>query len=501
MRSTQARQDLGPDGLIGTEAPVDRHLIGGRLVSSHGRDVVDIFNPANGALIGRATLGDEIDTEAAIAAAKAAFPVWSRTTLDERKIWLQRIADALTERLTDLKAITIAEYGAPVTFADYIVDQARDFFVLAQELLKPENFETKRGQSTIQKLPVGVAGLMTPWNGSPWFVCEKAASALAAGCTVVIKPSQLSTLQSKVLMECFEHAGLPPGVINLVNGSGEIVGNTITRSANVRKISFTGSTRVGQMISREAAETMKRVTLELGGKSPTIILDDADMGKAAAFALTVGLMNTGQSCTAGTRILVSEGRLAEAKLALAAGVSKLKLGDPSARDTVIQPMVTPAHYERVQGYIRKGISEGAEVLIGGEGKPAGFEKGNYAKPTVFVGVKNDMTIAREEIFGPVLSVITYRDEEESIAIANDTQYGLQAYVCGEDMERAHRVANRLIAGRVTINEFVDDPAAPFGGFKLSGIGREFGLAGLESYLETRVILDKMGTHRVQSNEE
>jgi len=204
----------------------------------------------------------------------------------------------------------------------------------------------------------------------------------------------------------------------------------------------------------------------------------------------VGLMNTGQSCTAGTRILVPQSRLEKAKLALKAGVSKLKIGDPTARDTVIQPMVSAAHYERVQDYIRKGIAEGAEVLIGGEGKPAGFENGNYVKPTVFVGVKNDMTIAREEIFGPVLSVITYRDDEESIAIANDSEYGLQAYICGEDIERAYRVANKLIAGRVTINEFVDDPTAPFGGFKLSGIGREFGLFGLESYLETRVILSR-----------
>jgi aldehyde dehydrogenase (NAD+) len=475
-------------GAIAGAAVLDRHFIGGRQVTSHGREVVDIYNPSNGALIGRATLGDEIDAEQAIAAANAAFPAWSQTALDERKVSLQRLAEALTERLDDLKAITIAEYGAPATFTDYIVEQARDFFILVQDLLTTENFETKRGHATIQKLPTGVAGLMTPWNGSSWFVCEKTASALAAGCTVVIKPSELSPFQSKVLMECFERAALPPGVINLVNGRGDTVGNAITRSPYVRKISFTGSTRVGRAINRDATETMKRVTLELGGKSPTIILDDADMGKAVAFALTVGLMNTGQSCTAGTRILVPERRCEEAKLALSASVSKLKIGDPTARDTVVQAMVSTAHYERVQGYIRKGIAEGAEVLIGGLGKPAGFESGNYVKPTVFVGVKNDMTVAREEIFGPVLSVITYRDDEDGIAIANDSEYGLQAYVFGGNIERARRVANRLIAGRVTINAFVDDPTVPFGGFKLSGIGREFGLAGLESYLETRVIL-------------
>jgi aldehyde dehydrogenase (NAD+) len=461
-----------------------------RLVKSHGREVIDIYNPASGMLIGRATLGDETDTEQAIAAAHAAFPTWSQTTLDERRAWLQRLADVLTERLDDLKAVTIVEYGASATFAEYIVGQARDFFVLVQNLLKPENFESKRGHATIQKLPVGVAGLMTPWNGSPWFVCEKAASALAAGCTVVIKPSELSPFQSKVLMECFERAALPAGVINLVIGRGETVGNTIIRSPKVQKISFTGSTRVGRTINRDATETMKRVTLELGGKSPTIILDDADMEEAVAFALTVGFMNTGQSCTAGTRILVSESRIEEAKLALKTGVSQLKIGNPTAPDTVIQPMASATHYERVQDYIRKGIAEGAEVLIGGEGKPAGFESGNYVKPTVFVGVKNDMTIAREEIFGPVLSVITYRDEADSIAIANDSDYGLQAYICGGDVDHAYRVANKLMAGRVTINSFVDDPTVPFGGFKLSGLGREFGLAGLESYLETRVILSR-----------
>ncbi|MDB5910181.1 MAG: aldehyde dehydrogenase family protein [Massilia sp.] len=464
-----------------------QHFINGGLVDSHGQETVDIYNPANGELIGRATLGDEKDTERAIASAKAAFPAWSKTTLEERKNYLQRLADALTERLDELKAMTVAEYGAPVGFADYVIGQARDFFVLAQDVLKPENFEERRGKATIEKLPVGVAGLLTPWNGSPWFVCGKAASALAAGCTVVMKPSELSPFQSKILMECFDKAGLPPGVINLVNGRGEIVGNTITRSPDVQKISFTGSTKVGKQINRDATETMKRVTLELGGKSPTIILDDADMGKAIEFALGVGLMNTGQACIAGTRILVPESRLEEVKIALKAGVGALKIGSPTQSDTVIQPMVSKGHYEGVQSYIRKGIEEGAEILVGGEGKPAGFEAGNYVKPTIFVGVTNDMTIAQEEIFGPVLSVITYRDDDHAVEIANDVEYGLHAYVFGGDQERARSVAARILAGRVMINEMIDDPTAPFGGFKLSGFGREFGLAGVQAYLETRAV--------------
>jgi aldehyde dehydrogenase (NAD+) len=460
---------------------VNQHFINGRFADSHGQETADVHNPATGELIGRSTLGDAVDAERAIAAARAAFPSWSTTSLEERKEYLQRIADALTEQMDELVAMTIAEYGAPAFYAGYLDGQARDFFLLAQDLLKPENFEETNGNATITKVPVGVAGLLTPWNGNPWFVCGKAASALAAGCTVVIKPSELSTLEAQILMECFEKAALPPGVINVVNGPGATVGNTITRSPDVQKISFTGSTRIGKQINHDATETMKRVTLELGGKSPTVILDDADMGNAVRFALGVGLMNTGQACIAGTRILVPEHRLGEAKQALKAGVDALEIGDP------IQPMVSAGHYERVQGYIRTGIEEGAEVLVGGEGKPAGFEAGNYVKPTVFVGVTNDMTIAQEEIFGPVLSVITYRDDDEAVALANDVQYGLHAYVYGEDRERARTVANRILAGRVMINELVDDPTSPFGGFKMSGFGREFGIYGLQAYLETRTV--------------
>ncbi|MFE5083821.1 aldehyde dehydrogenase family protein [Streptomyces mirabilis] len=466
---------------------VSQHFINGRFVDSHGQDTVDVHNPATGELIGRSTRGDEVDTERAIAAAKAAFPAWSATTLEERKEYLQRIADALTERMDELVATTIAEYGAPVSFARYIDSQARDFFLLAQDVLKPENFEERHGNATITKVPVGVAGLLTPWNGNPWFIAGKTASALAAGCTVVIKPSELSTLEAQILMECFEKADLPPGVINVVNGPGPVVGNTIIRSPDVQKISFTGSTKVGKQINHDATETMKRVTLELGGKSPTIVLDDADMNKAIRFALTAGLLNTGQACIAGTRILVPESRLEEAKTAIKTGVQALTIGDPQAPDTIIQPMVSQQHYERVQSYIRKGTEEGAEILVGGEGKPEGYEAGNYVKPTVFVGVTNDMAIAQEEIFGPVLSVITYRDDEEAVAIANDVEYGLHAYVYGENKERARAVADRILAGRVMINEIVDDPTRPFGGFKMSGFGREFGIHGLNAYLETRTV--------------
>jgi aldehyde dehydrogenase (NAD+) len=466
---------------------ITKHFINGEFVESHGTDVVEVHNPKNNELIGRVTMGDAVDAERAIASAKAAFPAWSRTTLDERKVWLQKLADALTERLDELKALCIAEFGGLAAFSGYAMTQARDFFVFAQDTLKPENFEQTVNQAKVARVPLGVAGLLTPWNGNPWFVCGKAASALAAGCTVVIKPSELSALEAQVLMEAFHKAGLPAGVINVVNGLGDPVGNTITRSPDVQKISFTGSTRVGKIINRDATETMKRVTLELGGKSPTVIMADADIEGAVRFAMTAGLINTGSACIAGTRILVPESRAEEFKATLKAGMEALKPGDPADPETTVQPMITASHWERVQGYIRKGLEAGAQLVTGGLGKPEGLEAGNFVKPTLFANVRNDMAIAQEEIFGPVLVMITYRDEDEAVEIANDVEYGLHAYVYGADRGRARAVANRLQAGRVMINEMVDDPKAPFGGFKLSGFGREFGVAGMQAFTEPRAV--------------
>src|SRR5262245_23304736 len=362
---------------------VTQHFINGELVESHGRDVVEVLNPTNNEPIGRVTMGDAVDAERAIAAAKAAFPGWSQTSLSERKAWLQKLADAMTERLDDLKAMCTAEFGGLAAFSDYAMTQARDFFVLAKDTLEPENFEQTVNKAAVRHVPLGVAGLLTPWNGNPWFVCGKAASALAAGCTVVIKPSQLSALEAYTLMEAFHKAGLPPGVINVVNGRGDPVGNAITRSPDVQKISFTGSTAVGKMINRDATETMKRVTLELGGKSPTVILPDADVDGAVRFALGVGLINTGSACIAGTRILVPESRAKEFKTALKGAMEALKPGDPADPETTVQPMITASHWEHVQGYIRKGLEEGAELVTGGLGKPEGLEAGNFVKPTLF----------------------------------------------------------------------------------------------------------------------
>ena len=312
--------------------------------------------------------------------------------------------------------------------------------------------------------------------------------AIAAGSTAVIKPSEMSALQTQVLLEALHEAGLPAGVFNVVNGRGDVVGTEITRHPDIAKISFTGSTAVGKSIARGAVDTMKRVTLELGGKSPNIILDDANFETAIPLALTAAYMNSGQACVAGTRLLVPENRLEEAERLLVKAIDNITVGNPADAATAVGPMVSKKQYERVQGYIKLGQEEGAKLLAGGEGKPEGLEAGNFVKPTIFTNVNNTMRIAREEIFGPVLSVLTYQNEEEAIAIANDTTYGLSAYISSSNPERARRVANRIEAGRVLINGLSHDPLAPFGGFKQSGMGREFGVYGLEEYVEPKALL-------------
>jgi aldehyde dehydrogenase (NAD+) len=337
--------------------------------------------------------------------------------------------------------------------------------------------------------PVGVAGMITAWNANALFICLKLASAVAAGCTVVIKPSEMSSLQARVLVEALHEAGLPKGVLNVVTGLGTTVGAELVRNPDVDKISFTGSVGVGESIMRDGAATMKRVTLELGGKSPTILLDDAALDQAVPAALIMAFMNSGQACAAGTRLLIPETRLDEIKRAIVKTMPAFPVGDPADPKTAVGPMVSQKQFERVQSYIRKGIEEGAEVLVGGEGHPEGFEAGYFVKPTVFVNVKNDMSIAREEIFGPVLSVIAYDSEDDAIRIANDSRYGLHAAVLGTDLPRARRVASQVRSGRVVINGMTDDPQAPWGGFKYSGVGREYGQYGIEAFLEPKAILE------------
>ena len=383
----------------------------------------------------------------------------------------------------------VEEYGGVVQFAGLIVQSGVNAFLAAEQALQEMQFTRSWGRTTVTLEPVGVAGLITAWNASALFICLKLASAVAAGCTVVIKPSELSALQTRVLIEALHEAKLPKGLLNIVTGRGDVVGAELVRNPNVDKISFTGSVAVGESIMRDGAATMKRVTLELGGKSPTILLDDADLDEAIPAALGMAFLNSGQACAAGTRLLVPRKQLEAAKRAIVGAMRAFRVGAPGDPKTAVGPMVSQKQYERVQSFIRRGIEEGAEVLVGGEGRPEGLEAGYFVKPTVFVNVNNDMTIAREEIFGPVLSVIAYESEDDAISIANDSRYGLHAAVIGADVQRARRVASQLRAGRVVINGMTDDPQAPWGGFKYSGVGREYGRYGIEAFLETRAILE------------
>jgi aldehyde dehydrogenase (NAD+) len=468
---------------------ITTHYIDGAFVESHGRGVMDIVRPTDAQVIARVTLADEEDTRRAIAAAKLAFATYGHSIKEERAAILRRLHEAASAQIDDLTAAMVEEYGGVVQFAEPILQTGIGAFLAAEKALQEMEWTRSWDKTTVTLEPVGVAGLITAWNATALFICLKLASAVAAGCTVVIKPSELSSLQTRVLVEALHKANLPKGLLNVVTGLGNVVGAELVRHPDVDKISFTGSVAVGQSIMRDGAATMKRITLELGGKSPTILLDDAELGQAIPAALTMAFMNSGQACAAGTRLLVPKNRLEAVKQAIRGAMQAFLVGDPADPKTAVGPMVSQKQYERVQSYIRKGIEDGAELLVGGEGRPAGFEAGYFVKPTVFVNVKNDMTIAREEIFGPVLSVITYESEDEAIEIANDSKYGLHAAVIGTDAQRARRVASQLRAGRVVINGMTDDPQAPWGGFKYSGIGREYGRYGINAFLETRAILE------------
>ena len=467
---------------------IEHIYINGAFVTPHGSEWFDLFNPATEEVIGQVRLGDADDARRAIAAAKAAFPAFSRTTREQRLAMLQRMQAAMAAREDELFEAIVTEYGAPVSRARWMAAYSHQVIGEAAATLAEYAFEHTAGSAHVVMKPLGVAGLITPWNSDAGFICGKLAMAMAAGCTAVIKPSEMSALQTQIVMEALHEAGLPPGVANIVNGRGDVVGAQISAHPDVAKISFTGSTAVGRALLRSGADTLKRVTLELGGKSPTIVLDDADLATVMPLVVSAGFMNSGQACIAGTRILVPASRLAECEAAIVEQVRATPSGDPRDPATAIGPMVSARQWQRVQGYIRRGIEEGARVLIGGEGRPEGITRGWLVKPTVFTDARNDMTIAREEIFGPVLTVIPYRDEADAIAIANDTSYGLHAYVLTGDSARGARVAAQIEAGRVLVNTLTHEPRAPFGGFKQSGIGRENSHYGLEAYLEPQAIV-------------
>ncbi|GAA5156772.1 MULTISPECIES: aldehyde dehydrogenase family protein [Amycolatopsis] len=466
---------------------IDKVYLDGEFVTPHGTELFDLHNPATGKVIGQVRLADEVDVEAAVAAAKRALPAWSATSKAERIDALRRLQTAVAAHRDDLLEAVTVEYGAPRRNA-FLVDTPAGAFADMIKTLEEFEFTRTIGRATVEMTPVGVAGLITPWNADAFFISDKVATALAAGCTVVCKPSELSATQTQVLTEALHEAGLPQGVLNIITGRGDVVGSALTRHPDVAKISFTGSTATGKVIAREAVGTLKRLTLELGGKSPSIILDDADPEEAVTGALMAGFVNSGQACVAGTRILVPESRQDELLSLIEKKVEEdFRTGDPRDPATAIGPMVSEGQWERVQRYLHRGIEEGARVVVGGPGRPDGLEEGYFVRPTVFADVTNDMTIAREEIFGPVLSVIAYRDEDHAVEIANDTTYGLHAYVFSADLERARNIASRLEVGRVAINGGYE-PLSPFGGFKQSGIGREYGVFGLEGFLEPRSVM-------------
>ncbi|MFI6785058.1 aldehyde dehydrogenase family protein [Micromonospora sp. NPDC050276] len=466
---------------------IDQIYLDGQFVTPHGTELSALYNPSTEQLIGEVRLADETDARAAVAAAKRAFVSFSTTSKEERVAILNRLSASFTARLDDLKAAMVEEYGAVRGIVDSLLPLAPGMFDAAAQLVESYEFVKTRGTTTVVMEPIGVAAVITPWNLNVVFVAQKVAKAIAAGATVVVKPSELSAIQTQIMTEAFDAADVPAGVVNIVTGRGDVVGNVLTSHPDVAKVSFIGSTTVGQQIMRNAADTFKRLTLELGGKGPTILLDDADLSSAVPAALASGFLNNGQTCFAGTRILAPRSRLDEVHEAIESAMSAFKVGDPQDPSTGVGPVVSQQQFDRVQSYIRLGQEEGARLLSGGEGRPEGLDKGWFVKPTIFTGVTNQMRIAREEIFGPVLVVIPFEDDEEAIKIANDTPYGLQAHVFSGDPERAQRVARQVEAGTVLINRVFGDPEAPFGGMKQSGIGREHGVYGLEANLEPRAI--------------
>ncbi len=467
---------------------VNRIYVNGEFVSPHGTEIYELINPSTNQKIGQVTLADVTDTKNAIAAAKAAFRTFSKSTVSERIGYLTKLKTAIEKRKQDFIDTMIEEYGGTHQFVSMSNAHTGAWFDSMIEVLSSFEFERTINAASVRFQPVGVVAIITPWNASNSSVASKVATAIAAGCTVVVKPSEMSALQTNVLMEAFHEAGLPKGVINVVTGLGNVVGTELTENPGIAKISFTGSTAVGKSIAKRAVDTMKRITLELGGKSPNIILDDADLDKAIPMAVYGAYMNSGQACIAPTRLLVPQHKLDQVNALAKATAESMVVGLPQNADTNIGPMVSVKQFDRVQQYIKTGIEEGATLLTGGLGKPEGLEEGNFVKATIFTNVSNAMTIAREEIFGPVLCIIPYQTEAEAIEIANDTPYGLAAYISSADSERAKRVAAEIDAGRICINGFSHDPMVPFGGFKQSGIGREYGVYGLQPYLEIKAVL-------------
>jgi aldehyde dehydrogenase (NAD+) len=466
----------------------DKLYIDGAWVPSTGSGTLEVTNSTTEEVMGSIPAGTAEDVDKAAKAAKAAFESWSQTSVEERAKYLTRITEGLQARMDEIATLVSQEVGMPKNLS-LLVQAGLPLmsFSNTAAIVAEYPFEEQVGNSLVVREPVGVVGAITPWNYPLHQIAAKVAPALAAGCTVVLKPSEVAPLNAFVLAEIIDEVGLPAGVFNLVTGTGEAVGEAISAHPDIDMISFTGSTRAGKRVSEVAAQAVKRVALELGGKSPNVILDDADLEKAVADGVGKAFLNSGQTCSALTRMLVPRSKLAEAEAIAKRTAESFTPGDPFAEGTMLGPLVSDAQRERVRSYIRKGQEEGARLVTGGEESPEGLPTGYFVRPTVFSDVRTDMTIAQEEIFGPVLSILPYDDEDEAVRIANDTVYGLAGGVWSSDAERAKAVARKLRTGQVEVNGGAFNPLAPFGGYKQSGHGRELGKFGLDEFLETKAM--------------
>ena len=448
---------------------------------------LDVDNPTTEQVSGKIALGTAADVDKAVKAARNAFASWSQTSREERLDVLQAMLAEYRKRTADLADAVTEEMGAPPSLAaGPQVNLGIGHLATAIDVLKNYEFEEQHGTTLVVKEPIGVCGLITPWNWPINQIAVKVYPALATGCTMVLKPSEVAPYSAQIFTEIVDAAGVPAGVYNLVYGDGPGVGVALSSHPDVDMVSFTGSTRAGVEVARSAASTVKRVSQELGGKSPNIVLDDEDFAKSVTAGVSVMMMNSGQSCNAPSRMLVPNSRKDEAVAVALAVAEQVKVGDPDNK-SAIGPVASKAQFDKVQGLIQKGIDEGATVVVGGPGRPVGLDTGYYVKPTVFADVKNDMTIAREEIFGPVLCILGYDDLDQALEIANDTEYGLAGYVSGADLDQARAIARRIRAGSVAINHGFD-MNAPFGGYKRSGNGREWGQFAFDEYLETKSAL-------------
>jgi aldehyde dehydrogenase (NAD+) len=462
--------------------------IGGSWVAPQTSRPFDVIDPSTERPVARISLGSAADLDRAVTAAATAFETWQLATREERLDYLARIVDIYEQRMGEIAEAITLEMGAPAWLSNAAqAPNGARHFKSAIDTLRDYPFETTQGTTLIRREPIGVCGLITPWNWPINQVAAKVAPAIAAGCTMVLKPSELAPLDSLLLAEIIDQAGLPAGVFNLVNGDGAEIGAAMARHPGIDMVSFTGSTRAGVLVAQAAAETVKRVALELGGKSANIILEDADLEPAVKAGTMQMILNSGQSCNAPSRMFVPRARQADAVAVARATAEKVQCGLPDAPGRVMGPLANADQFRKVRDMIGQGIAEGATLVTGGTERPEGMAHGYYVRPTVFADVRNDMTIAREEIFGPVLCILPYDSEDEAVAMANDTPYGLSGYVSG-DPARARAIAARLRTGNVQVNGAAPDFEAPFGGYKQSGNGREWGVFGLEEFLETKAVM-------------